>query len=389
MAAFLEACSKSTSTVDAASTFHIASPSNPIKWPIRSDNKPIASGKTPEQGANVKIYTYTDYVATDAIKSFAKKYKQYGLTASITTFEDTTEALGKIRSGAVQVDIFNPSYDQLGKLVTGNLIAPLNHSYIPNITNVWPQFQNPFYDEEWRYTIPYTVYTTGIAWRSDKVSLDIPNMSNPYDALWDTTYARTTSVLDDYHTCMGMVALRNGFDMNTAKDSDLATIHSQLSQMNHTMAPKVNVTDYQDLPTGVVKMCQAWSGDAVNMISYLPQGVNESILRYWFPSDGKGEVDNDLMVLTKMSQNPIATHLFLDHLLEYETAMQNFTGIGYQPPQNRVTPQTLVSSGFIPANLAGAVVLPKWFDTGARLLELPPAVEAKWQAIWQQFKAGA
>jgi spermidine/putrescine transport system substrate-binding protein len=194
MAAFLDACAKaSSSTPSTGLPFPIAAPHSPVKWPIHSDNKPTKSGLTPEQGAVVKIYTYTDYVADDALKSFAAKYKQYGVTAAITTFEDTTEALGKLRSGAVQVDIFNPSYDQLGELVYGEVVRPLNHSYIPNITNVWPQFQNPFYDQEWRYTIPYTVYTTGIAWRTDKVALDVPSMPNPYDALWDTTYAHTTS----------------------------------------------------------------------------------------------------------------------------------------------------------------------------------------------------
>jgi hypothetical protein len=34
-------------------------------------------------------------------------------------------------------------------------------------------------------------------------------------------------------------------------------------------------------------------------------------------------------------------------------------------------------------------VKPEWFQVGYPLLELPPAVEAEYQAIWQQFKAGA
>ncbi|CAB4987736.1 unannotated protein [freshwater metagenome] len=33
-------------------------------------------------------------------------------------------------------------------------------------------------------------------------------------------------------------------------------------------------------------------------------------------------------------------------------------------------------------------MLPSYFNTGYRSLELAPDVDAKWQAIWQQFKAG-
>ena len=62
----------------------------------------------------------------------------------------------------------------MAQLVYGKLIQPLNHSYIPNITQAWPDFANPFYDGKWQYSVPYTIYTTGIAWRKDHVN------ENPY-----------------------------------------------------------------------------------------------------------------------------------------------------------------------------------------------------------------
>jgi len=42
----------------------------------------------------------------------------------------------------------------------------------------------------------------------------------------------------------------------------------------------------------------------------------------------------------------------------------------------------------IPKTLKEAVVLPGYFKTGYRTLELPPETDAKYAAIWQQFKAG-
>lgn len=392
LAAFLEACSKSPASTGSASTapsFSVASPTNPVKWDIPGTNKAIASGLAPEQGGTVNIYTYTDYIDPEALKSFEAKYKKYNVKASVTTFEDTTEAITKIRSGSVKVDIYNPSYDQLGKLVKTELIQPLNHDYLPNITNVWPEFNNPFYDQEWRYTTPYTIYTTGIAWRSDLVTADIGAMANPYDALWDPIYAKKLSVLDDYRTCMGMVAFRNKLSPNATSTADLAVIHQQLSLLNSTMSPKVNVTDYQDLPTGVVAICQAWSGDAINMQSYMPAGKSPDTLRYWFPQDGKGAIDNDLLVITKSSKSPVLAHLFLDHMMDYDVAMGNFSAVGYQPPQTKITPEKLVTDQFIPKNLESAVVLPTYFDQGQRSLELAPADDAAWQQVWQQFKAGS
>ena len=128
----------------------------------------------------------------------------------MSTFNDTDEAITKIRSGNVDFDIYFPSYDQISRLVNGGLVKPLNHSYIPNISNVWPTFTNPWYDQEWRFTVPYTVYTTGIGWRNDQVPEDIGALSNPYDSLWDPKYKNKTAVIDDWHTAMAMVLLRAG-----------------------------------------------------------------------------------------------------------------------------------------------------------------------------------
>ena len=87
----------------------------------------------------------------------------------MTTFENMDVALAKLRSGKLNFDVFFPTIDVMGQLVYGKMIQPLNHSYIPNITQAWPDFTNPFYDGKWQYSVPYTIYTTGIAWRKDHV----------------------------------------------------------------------------------------------------------------------------------------------------------------------------------------------------------------------------
>ncbi len=394
--AFLEACSKKSTGGGGGggagpaptATFSVASPEHPVTWPIYNDNKPIASGLTPETGATINVFTYTDYLDPAALKSFEKKYKSYDVKVTITTFEDTTEALGKIRTGGVQADIYNPSYDQIGKMVTAKLLAPLNHSYIPNISNVWPAYSNPFYDQQWQYTTPYLLYGTGIAWRTDLVTEDISTLTNPYDILWDPKYAKKLSVLDDYRTCMGMVLLRNKLDINTSKAEDLALVHKQLTEMNQTTMPKVNVTDYTDLPTKIVDLCQAWAGDAVNMLSYMPAGQSPDVLRYWGPAGALAAVDNDLLVMLKETKAPVMTHLFLNHMMDYEVAISNFSFTGYQPPQNQITPDKLVSDGFVPASMSSAVVRQTDYQQGQHILELPPDADAAWQAVWEQFKAG-
>ena len=56
------------------------------------------------------------------------------------------EALSKLRSGLKFDVLMGATVDVLGDLIESKLIQPLNHSYIPNIAQAWPDFQNPFYD---------------------------------------------------------------------------------------------------------------------------------------------------------------------------------------------------------------------------------------------------
>lgn len=385
LVAFLDACSKGGQS-SSAPTLKIASPSNPVTWDIAGDNKPIADGLAPEKGATLQLYSYADYIAPDAIKSFEEKY---ATKVQVSTFNDTDEAITKIRGGNVDYDIYFPSYDQISRLVNGGLVRPINHSYVPNIKNVWPFFSNPWYDQEWRFTVPYTVYTTGIGWRTDQVPADIGGLKNPYEALWDSAYKNKTAVIDDWHTAMAMVLLKLGItDVNTSSADDLKKLGDQLTDLVKATSPKVTVTMYSDLPAGQIGLSQMWSGDIVNAVNYLPEGTGPEILRYWFPSDGKGLVDNDLIVLLRGGKNPVLGHLFLNHMLETEVAKQNFQQIGYQPPQVSLNPDSLVADGLVPENLKSAIVRPEYFDVGYRLLELDTANDAAWHNVWRAFKAG-
>ncbi len=380
----------SASGAASAGAIPIASPANPVRWPIAPGNEPIASGLEPEANATLRIYNYPDYLDKGVIADFEKEYAEYGVKVEYSTFNDYPEALTKIRGGSVPYDLTFLSYNYIGRLVYGELIQPLNHDYLANIANVWQEFQDPWYDLGWQYTVPYVVYTTGIGWRADLIGEDIGAWPNPYDVFWDSTYAGKLAVLDDEREVIGMTILRDGgTDVNTSDQAVLGRTRDAMLQMLSASQPRVTITGYTDIPEGVLSLSQCWSGDMLTGVNYLPEGVDASVLRYWYPTDGRGMVNNDFMCILKGGENPVLAHHFVDYMLRDEVAIKNMSWVGYQPPLRSLTPATMVKDGYLPENLASAVVLPEWFQVGYPLLELPPAVEAEYQAIWQQFKAGA
>jgi spermidine/putrescine transport system substrate-binding protein len=387
--AFLAACTRDAGGASgdnpaATESLKLASPANPVTWPIQPGNEPIADGLPPEQNATLQVYNWADYVEPAVISAFEAKYK---CKVNITTFNDTNEALTKVRQGAVPFDVWmGTGYDLNARLITGSLIRPLNHSYIPNIANVWPSFTNPWYDQKWQYTVPFTVYTSGLGWRTDLMKSDPEALGVPWDTLWDPRYKGLTAVWDDYRSTIAMCLLKAGVtDVNTGRQADLDKAREQLTQLGRTTQPAVTITMYEAFPAGKFAQCSIWSGDIVNAAA---AGEDPSVYRYWFGEDGKGMVDNDLLVLTTTGKNPVLGHLFLNHMLDAKVAMQNFGFMGYQPPQVSVNPDAMVEQGLIPQNLASVVVRESDFTSGYPSLELSPEVQTAWQDIWLAFKAG-
>lgn len=363
----------------------IPAPDDPVRWDLSDRHEIIESGLVPEPGSTLRIYNYADYLSPRVLKDFEKKYD---VDIRLSTFNDADEALTKIATGDLAFDLYFPGYDSLGRLVTGDLLRPLNQDYLTNTPNLWPGFRDPWYDLGGLYTRVYTIYSTGIGWRTDRVAEEIGDRDNPYDVFWDTAHRGDLAILDDWHTAMGMVLLRNDRDLNSTDEGDIALVREQLLELGDTMDPQVTIGQYTDLPGGKYGLSQMWSGDAINTQYYLPDDVPVDVMRYWFPDGGGGGVDNDLVVCLAQGRNPVAAHVFINDLLDEGIAETNFGFTGYQPPLTAFTPDTLVADGYVPENLGRAVVTEEDFRTGEPLLQLPAITDVEYHRIWQEFKAG-
>ncbi|HET9719066.1 MAG TPA: spermidine/putrescine ABC transporter substrate-binding protein [Solirubrobacteraceae bacterium] len=360
----------------------LPSPSSPVKWPIYADNKPIASGMAPEAGATLQIYNWVAYINEAVIKSFCKKHN---CSYQLTTFNTIEEAVAKLQTGQLNFDIFFPTVAVLGPLVEAKLIRPLNHSYIPNIANTWPDYRNPFYDQGWQYTTPYSIYTTGMAWRKDKVNLT-PSWSMPWQA---SAYKGKVALLDDYREAIALALLHSGnTNINTTSTSQIQNAGKALQQLVPLTNIRIDNNDYTDVPTGKTWVHHAWSGDIASSYEYLPKGQSVDTIGYWFPANRKGPVNNDLIVNLTGGSNPVLAHMFIDYMLDVNNALENYSYVGYMQPLTAVTPAKLTAEKLLPPALESTVVLPDYFRHGLFELQLPAAANSTWLSTWNTFSKG-
>ena len=286
LSTILAACGGGNGGGSSAADLQLARPDNPVTWPIYDDNPPIASGLEPEKGP-LKIYNWNGYLWPKIIKDFGK---EYGVEVQLSTFATTDESMAKISSGAVDYDVFFPYQERLGRMVLGKLLQPLNHDYVPNLAkNIWPALQDPFYDKGSQYTVPYTIYTTGIGYRTDKVDTTPWDLDNPYEIYWDERNSGKTYLLDDGREAPDPHAPE---ERHHGHEHGEAGGHRPREEELKSLTPAVNVKlstdDYTNVPEGRAWVHQMWSGSAVSAQWYLPEGTGPEVLGYWYPARRRG-----------------------------------------------------------------------------------------------------
>jgi spermidine/putrescine transport system substrate-binding protein len=383
----LAACggADSQQALNGAAPYPLARPDSPVTLPIKDSNPPIADGLDPETGGAFKILNYDQYMAPGVMKSFGQ---QHGVEVQVTPYSNYDEMLAKIRAPGESFDLVFPGPSVMSKMVYAELLQPLNHSYVPNLQNVWPEYQDPWYDRGAQYTVPYTIYGTGVLYRADRVS-SVPD--NGYDLMWDSQYSGKVYLLDDMQEAIGMSLLRNKIstDINTSDPDLVHAATDSLTKLIDLVKIQTNVNAYSEVPEGTATIHQAWSGDAIAGQYYLPKGETADVLAYWRPDDPSERViGSDNIAIPKSATKPVLAHLLINDLLDNEIALRNFGFNGYQPPLTKLSAQYLIDQGYIPENLMNSVVLPEDFRSGLTFYEVSPSTEALWRQSWSEFKAG-
>jgi len=370
--------------------YPLARQTAPVTWNVKSDQV-IASGMQPES-ETLQILRWPYYLDDGVLKAFANKYH---VKYKVTQFDDMTAGLGLISTGQASFDImFGMNVWAVGRSIAAGQLRPLNLDYIPNLQkNAWQMFQSPFYDVDAHYTLPYSVWNTGIFWRNDKIKIDPASMSNPYDVFWDSPPPGKTALLANTQDVLAMPMYRDGLrDVNVTDPATITKAQNDIQQIAQKVGQlRFDHVDYNDLPSGKTWLHQSWSGNVSDAVVFLSDLSQANDLSYFWPgtTGHPANVDNDTIVLLNTGKAPVAAHLLANWVLDPKNGLANFKNTtGYQMPLTGFTPQQMVSSGIVPKHLASVIVTESDFAKGSRELELPTAAQTLWDQAFQTLQAG-
>lgn len=257
-------------------------------------------------GGELHVYTWAGYMPDDVVRMFEK---DTGITLSVDTF-DSNEALeAKLQStGGEGYDIVMPSDYMVDQLAHEGLLMRFDVNSLPNAKNIKPEFRNPYYDKEMRYSIPYIVSYTGIVYDSKAIpASDAPTSWKDFfhpKASWGKT-----QLLNDQIEIVNAALRAVGSDQCATDPQD----YQNASDLLQSYKTKVGVLSSEGvadrLASGEQKVGMAWSYDAYQAM------VSNPNLRFVFPSDGANKfVDN--VAISRGAQNVDQALTFVNWMLD-------------------------------------------------------------------------
>jgi spermidine/putrescine transport system substrate-binding protein len=296
-----------------------------------SDSKGGSGGSGAKKGV-VRIATWPLYIENDTdpqasatIQAFTKAT---GIKVEYSSTIDgndsfTSKYEGDLKAGKdIGFDVVVPTSWMAARWISNGWTQEIPADLVPNKANVLDSLANPVWDAGRKFSLPFSIFQTGIAYYPDKVGGDITSLAG----LLDPKLKGKVTVLSELRDTVGLFLLADGVKPEDASiDQCLAAIAKIKKARDGGQFRKVTGNGYiEDLRLGDVAAAMAWSGDVVSIQAEKPE------LKWVLPSDGAMS-SVDTMVIPKGGNAEMAA-AWMNFLYDPTVSGPLFEAISYSSP---------------------------------------------------------
>jgi spermidine/putrescine transport system substrate-binding protein len=336
------------------------------------DTPPATAKVVPEIDGDLLIFNWSQYMDPNIKKGFEE---EYGVTVEEVNFDNLEAMTTKLRAGG-RYDVIWPTPEYAYRLKQEGLLRSFDRDDLKNAKGISDFYDSGWWDPNAEFSVPYTYYTTGIAWRDDEVS----GMTGSWNDLTNPAGEGRMFILDDYQEALGQGNLLNGFDLNTTDPNELE-ISKETLLAQKEFARGFSTSSTQNLVNGTAVIHQAWNGDIVNVRNQVDDPEN-----YKYETCEEGvPVGTDLMCIPATARAPGTALKFIDWILRPDNAATNVMWNGYPQP---VDGGREAFAELVKEEPAIDVNLEELGDGGLEY-RLDSAEDRElWTRVWTEVKAG-
>ena len=278
--------------------------------PAASGDASASPSASADLGDTLTLATWPNYHDQGVLDEFTAST---GVAINVQVYGSTEEMEAKIRAGNSGIDVVVPSNYAIEGWVADSLVEPLDYAKLPDfVKEDWnPRFMDQAFDKGNAVSIPKNWGTTGIAFRSSKVTPDVTSWKQFFEVA-GTTYEGKTLIVDHQISSFGSAAVAMGYSLNTIDPTEMAAVE----QMLIALKPKLFAisSDVQPpLRALDTWLSVAWTGDGVQV------GRDNADAKYLVATDG-GELWIDSYTVAADAPHRDAAYAFLNYILQPEQA---------------------------------------------------------------------
>jgi spermidine/putrescine transport system substrate-binding protein len=258
-----------------------------------------------QEEKKLNFYNWDTYIGENTLADFNSAT---GIEVKMDLFADNDELFAKLKGGNPGYDIIVPTNDMLERMIKAEMVIPLDHSKIPNMSNIDEPFRDAAFDPGRKFSMPYMWGTMGIGYRKSAVKEPIDSWKVLFDS---DEYAGAISLLGDQSTVLGAALKYLGFSYNSTNADELKKVEELLIKQKKNIKVFADDNGQDLLASGEVKICQEWNGDIKQVMT------EDDDLNYVVPTEGS-LLWQDTLAIPKGAPHPENAHAFINYLLGAE-----------------------------------------------------------------------
>ena len=169
---------------------------------IRDDaavDAPLPPSAKAEIDGDLVYFNYAQYINPSLVKQFEQKH---GIQVRESYYDSMPAMMAKLGSGN-HYDLVFPSAEFADKLIKANQLRQIPRDKIPAAADIYPYYDDPWYDPGSAHTLPYSLYLTGLGYRADKID----TMTGSWRDLVNPQADGRSFILDDFQEGIGMATV--------------------------------------------------------------------------------------------------------------------------------------------------------------------------------------
>ena len=280
-----------------------------------------------QEQITLNVYNWGQYMADgsdgsmEVIKEFEARYPH--IKVNYSTYDSNEIMYSKLANGGITVDLIFPSDYMIARMISEDMLLPLNFDNIPNYQYIDENFRNTAYDPENTYSVPYTWGTVGILYNTKYVEEeDITG----WELLWNEKYAGKILTFGNSRDAFGIAQFMLGYDLNTTDKAQLNHCAELLKKQKPVLQQYVMDEIFAIMQNEEAWIAPYYAGDCLTMM-----GENEN-LDFYLPEDQGFNMFIDAMCIPTCAKEKEAAELLINFLCEPEIAGANMDWICYGTP---------------------------------------------------------